>query len=310
MLEIFSISLLVRLVVLVGALVLLAISTILVRRALHSRQDKVEARVSFIGPSMNATQAAPERLADAIDDARRDAELTSDQREFARRLRKFGISTRFAPAAFLAMRAWSTLCLAVGCWFLAPHIFAASSFLPVRTLLSGGAGALGWYLPAITARWAARRRGAVIVAGLPDALELLVICAEGGLALGDGIDRIVKELERSQPELAEELASTAADLKILPSQDQALTRLAARVDVPIVQSVVTTLVQTMRYGTPFAQAIRVMASEIRNDALIRLEKRANSLPTLMTIPMILLILPTILLIIGGPMALKVLDSFR
>jgi tight adherence protein C len=175
-------------------------------------------------------------------------------------------------------------------------------------LLAGAGGVLGWMLPAYAARRAARRRAAVIVAGLPDALELLVICAEGGLALGDGIDRIVSEMARSQPELAYELSMIAADLKILPDQDEALSRLATRVDAPIVQSVVTTLVQTLRYGTPFAQAIRNMAAQMRNDALVRLEERANALPTLLTIPMILFLLPTILLIVGGPAALKLMDS--
>jgi tight adherence protein C len=81
-----------------------------------------------------------------------------------------------------------------------------------------------------------------------------------------------------------------------------------RVDAPIVQSVVTTLVQTLRYGTPFAQAIRNMAAQMRNDALVRLEERANALPALLTIPMILFLLPTIILIVGGPAALKLMDS--
>ena len=100
---------------------------------------------------------------------------------------------------------------------------------------------------------------------------------------------------------------TAADLKILPSQDQALAGLAARIDAPIVQSVAATLGQTMRYGTPFAKALRVMAAEIRSDSLIRLEERANSLPTFMTVPMILFILPTILLIVCGPAGLHLWD---
>ena len=103
------------------------------------------------------------------------------------------------------------------------------------------------------------------------------------------------------------MALTAADLKILPDQDQALTRLAERIDAPIVQSVMTALVQTMRYGTPFAQAVRTTAAEIRNDSLLRLEERANALPTLLTVPMVLFILPTIILIIGGPAALKLID---
>jgi tight adherence protein C len=179
----------------------------------------------------------------------------------------------------------------------------------LRMLLTASAGLFGWFLPVIVARQSAKRRAMAVVAGLPDALELLVICAEGGLSLADGIDRIVVELRRSQPELAEELALTAADLKILPSQDQALARLAARIDVPILRSVVTTLSQTMRYGTPVAQAMRVVAAEMRNDAIIRMEERANKLPALLTVPMILFIVPTIFLVVLGPAALRTIDTF-
>jgi tight adherence protein C len=205
------------------------------------------------------------------------------------------------------MRGAGAFCLAVVCWFGVPNSIAGLAFPLFLMLLAGGAGVVGWLLPGFAANWSATHRAAAIVAGLPDALELLVICAEGGLGLGEGIDKIVEELQHSQPELADELAWTAADLKILPSQDQALSRFAARIDVPIVQSVVAALGQTMRYGTPFAKAVRIMAAEIRSDSLIRLEERANSLPTFMTIPMILFILPTILLIVCGPAALHLWD---
>jgi tight adherence protein C len=133
------------------------------------------------------------------------------------------------------------------------------------------------------------------------------VCVEAGLALEDGIDRIAFELKDSRPALADELALTSADLKILPSRDQALANLADRVDVASVRSVVTTLSQTMRYGTPLAQAIRVVAAEMRNESLIQLEERANRLPTMLTIPMMLFIMPTIFLVIGGPSVLRLID---
>jgi tight adherence protein C len=149
-----------------------------------------------------------------------------------------------------------------------------------------------------------------IESGLPDAIELLCISVEAGLALEDAIDRVVPELWRSQPTMAEELALTSADLKILPSRDAALRRLSARVAVPSVHSVVTTLSQTLRYGTPLAQALRVVASELRNNSLIRLEERANKMPVLLTIPMVLFILPCVFMVIGGPTALRLIDAFR
>src|SRR5581483_4007483 len=141
-------------------------------------------------------------------------------------------------------------------------------------------------------------------------LELLVVCAEAGLSLEDGLSRIVNELHRAQPALADELGLTLADLKILPSREQALTNLAERVNVPSVRTVVTTLAQTLRYGTPLAQALRVVAAEMRNDFLLEMEERANRLPAFMTLPVMCFLMPTIFLIVGGPAALKLLDSFQ
>jgi len=170
-------------------------------------------------------------------------------------------------------------------------------------------GAAGWFLPLMLTSFLASRRIKAVERGLPDAIELLVVSVEAGLALEDSLDRIVPELRLSQPALAEELAMTAADLKILPSREMALGNLARRVDVPSVRSVVTTLSQTLRYGTPLAQALRVVAAELRNDTLIRLEERANRLPAILTIPMILFFLPAIFLVVGGPAVLRLIDVF-
>jgi tight adherence protein C len=123
------------------------------------------------------------------------------------------------------------------------------------------------------------------------------------------MNRIVIELQASQPVVAQELAVTSADLKMLPNRDDALRRLADRLDMPSVNSIVTTLAQTLKYGTPLAQALRVVASELRNDALLRLEEQAGRMPVLLTIPMILFILPSLFLVIGGPAFLRVLDVF-
>ena len=145
---------------------------------------------------------------------------------------------------------------------------------------------------------------------MPDALELLVVCVEAGLSLEDGLDRVVTELRRSQPALADELDLTLADLRILPSRDQALLNFAERIDIPNVRSVVTTLAQTLRYGTPLAQSLRVVAAEMRDDFLIELEERANRLPAYLTLPVILFLMPTIFLVVGGPAALRLFDAFH
>jgi tight adherence protein C len=192
---------------------------------------------------------------------------------------------------------------------------------PVRSLAAAGAAGLlpfvgmamaailGWLVPIVVVRHGIKKRIKVVSAGMPDALELLVVCVEAGLSLDDGLDRVVEELAHSQPALAEELALTSADLKILPSRDQALANFAARVDIPSVRSVITTLSQTLRFGTPLAQSLRVVAAEMRNDYLIKLEEQANRLPALLTLPVIIFLMPTIFLIVGGPAALRLIDGF-
>jgi tight adherence protein C len=179
---------------------------------------------------------------------------------------------------------------------------------PQALAVSVAASLAGWLAPAFIMSARGKRRVRLIARGLPDALELLVVCVEAGLSLDDALDRVVAELGESHPALADELALLSADLKILPSREQALTNLAERVDLPSIRSIVGTLAQTMRFGTPLAHAMKVVASEMRNDVMMSMEERANKLPALMTVPMIIFILPTIMLILGGPAMLRVLDQ--
>jgi tight adherence protein C len=168
---------------------------------------------------------------------------------------------------------------------------------------------IGWFLPAIYLRRSIAKRFKAVATGLPDALELLAVCIEAGLSLENGLQRVSAELKRSQPELADELALTWAEINILPNRDQALLNLAERVDTPSVRSVVSTLAQTLRYGTPLARSLRVVAADVRADQLTAMEEKANRLPAMMTVPVMLFIMPTIFLIIGGPAALKLMDIF-
>jgi tight adherence protein C len=168
----------------------------------------------------------------------------------------------------------------------------------------------GWMVPILFIGHVIKVRKKAVASGLPDALELLVVCVEAGLSLEEGLQRVAHELKESQPALADELALTWAEINILPSRAQALSNLADRIDIPSVRSVVSMLAQSLRYGTPLAQSLRVGAAEMHNDQMTLLEERANRLPALMTIPVMLFIMPTIFLIVGGPAALRLLDTFR
>ena len=152
------------------------------------------------------------------------------------------------------------------------------------------------------------KRSHAIRKGLPDALDLLVICAEAGLTVDAAFHRVAKELGRAYPELGEEFALTAIELGFLTDRRQAFENLANRVDLDAVRGVVTTMIQTEKYGTPLASALRVLSAEFRNERMMRAEEKAARLPAIMTVPLICFILPVLFVVILGPAACSIKDS--
>jgi tight adherence protein C len=152
------------------------------------------------------------------------------------------------------------------------------------------------------------KRTDAIRKGLPDALDLLVICAEAGLTVDTAFNRVAKELGRGYPELGDEFALTAIELGFLTERRLAFENLAYRVNLDSVKGVVTTMIQTEKYGTPLASALRVLSAEFRNDRMMRAEEKAARLPAIMTIPLILFILPTLFIVILGPAACSIKDA--
>jgi tight adherence protein C len=153
------------------------------------------------------------------------------------------------------------------------------------------------------------KRTAEIRKGLPDALDLLVICAEAGLTVDAAFNRVAKELGRAYPELGDEFALTAIELSFLTERKMAFNNLAYRVKLDSVRGVVTTMIQTERYGTPLASALRVLSAEFRNERMMRAEEKAARLPAIMTVPLILFILPVLFIVILGPAACSISDAF-
>lgn len=154
-----------------------------------------------------------------------------------------------------------------------------------------------------------QKRTEAIRKSLPDALDLLVVCAEAGLTLDSALNRVAKEVGRASPELADEFSLTAIELGFLPERRQALLNLSERVDLPALRGVVTTLVQSERYGTPLAASLRVLSAEFRNERLMQAEEKAARLPAILTVPLIVFILPTLFVVLLGPAACKVVDDF-
>jgi len=158
-------------------------------------------------------------------------------------------------------------------------------------------------------RLAARRRQRV-ERGLPDALDLLVICAEAGLSLDQSIEQVSEDLRASNPAVADEFATTAAEMRVLSNRAEALENLVQRTGVASLRGVTATLSQAIRFGTPLAESLRILAAEMRNERMLRIEERAARLPVLLALPLGLFILPALMIVIGTPIGLRFMDTLK
>jgi tight adherence protein C len=295
--------------ILLGAFALTLSGIALVLYSARMTREAVSRRVDMIRPG-GVVVARVTSLSETLVRSGQKGLHERETREMAKLIVRIGMSAQRAASALVGVRLASVLVLALLGYLGASHWSLLSGSRLVPFLISAGLGMVGWFLPIMVIGRRIKAHTKAVVNGLPDALELLVICVEAGLSFEEGIDRIGGMLRKSQPALSGELALTSADLKILPSRDVALANLAGRVDAPSIRTVVTTLAQTLRYGTPLAQALRLVAGELRTATLLRLQERANKLPALMTIPMMLFIMPTIFIIVAGPAILKVMDAFK
>ena len=220
-------------------------------------------------------------------------------------LQRAGFHSHDTMFAFL----FTKLALLVGALALAiffVFILHVGKMVPAMRMLCVLGGAMfGWMLPDLFIKNKAQQRESELRKALPDALDLMVICAEAGLSLDSSFDRVGREMGASSPDLAEEMGLTAVELGFLPQRQKALQGLAERVPLPSVTALVNTLLQTEKYGTPLAQALRVLSSEMREDRIMRAEEKAARLPAILTVPMILFILPPLFIVLIGPAAIRV-----
>jgi tight adherence protein C len=179
----------------------------------------------------------------------------------------------------------------------------------LRFAASIGAVLLGFFAPRLYLRNAADKRAKQLKRAMPDGLDLMVICAEAGLSLDATLVRVARELAGAWPELAEEFAITAAELTFLPDRRQAFDNLNIRTNTESIRAVVNTLQQTAKFGTPLSQSLRVLAAEMRTMRMTAAEEKAARLPALLTVPMMLFILPTLFIVLLGPAAIGIIDTF-
>ncbi|HEX4198639.1 MAG TPA: type II secretion system F family protein [Caulobacteraceae bacterium] len=193
---------------------------------------------------------------------------------------------------------------------LAFYLYVIDSFhLPVMSRLCICVVGLtaGYYAPNLYISNVADKRRASIVAGFPDALDLLLICVESGMSIEAALQKVSQEVGAASIELAEELSLLVAELSYLPDRRMAYEGLAKRTNHPGVKSVAMAMTQAERYGTPLGTALRVMAKENRELRLAAAEKKAAALPAKLTVPMIVFFLPVLFIVVLGPSIIRVQD---
>jgi len=161
--------------------------------------------------------------------------------------------------------------------------------------------------------WLGRKianRQAQIKKGLPDVLDLLVICVEAGLSLDQATARTAQELNKAQPALSDELGIVALEQRAGRARSDAWKHLAERTDVEVVRNLVSMLVQSEQFGTSIGKTLRVHSDTLRTKRIQEIEEKAAKLSVKLLFPLVLFIFPSLFLVVLGPAVLVMMDSFK
>jgi tight adherence protein C len=221
-------------------------------------------------------------------------------------LRMAGLRNENHLITFLASRILAPIFLAIMAFVYANLFF---SDRPMTWKLAGvGAGlVLGYMLPGLIVQNYVKRRQVSIKRAWSDALDLLLICVESGMALEPSMGRVAKEIGVQSVPLAEEMTLTVAELSYLQDRRKALENLGKRTGLETVKAVVTSLIQSERYGTPLGTALRALAQENREARMAEAERKAAALGPKLTVPMMVFFMPVIFVVLLTPAIIKVME---
>jgi tight adherence protein C len=179
------------------------------------------------------------------------------------------------------------------------------------SIFSIGFAVFGFYLPNLWLSFKVTNRKEALSLGLPDALDLLVVCAEAGMGLDAAIKRVGEEMKLSNKAISDEFKLLNLEMRAGKARKSALKNLAMRTDLEEINSLITLLIQTDKFGTSVAQALRVQSDAMRLRRTQHVEEVAAKLPIKLLFPTIFCIFPSLFLVILGPaiiQALKILNN--
>lgn len=256
------------------------------RRRRQARRDRLQGLLEAIGERME------------VEDDR-----TTATRRF---LQHAGIRHPKSVVYYFAVRA----VLAAGLGVLALLLGGVTTLGVFQVVLMTAGGALlGWVLPFLYVQLRARRRQGELQRALPDALDLMVVCVEAGLGLNQALVRVGEEMDRISPAMSEELTVVSLEIRAGTPRPEALRNLAKRTGVSDIQSLVGMLIQTDRFGTSVARALRVHSDSLRTKRRQRAEEAAAKTSIKMLFPLVLFIFPAMFVVILGPAAFHLTEMF-
>jgi tight adherence protein C len=267
---------------------------VLVERALGVTDAEVSRRSALLGAAQKKVRRAsvlkqlPTRLGNS---------------KFAHKLVYAGYDGAVAPAVFAAARLVTLIVLPT-----TVAVTLVRAPIPLLAVLLPGAALIASILPIAVLERMARARQDRIRRGLPDALDLLVVCVEAGISLDAAILRVAKELSFSYPDLSRELLVVNRKTNAGITREEAIRGLWSRTGVEDLRSLSTSLIQTEKWGTSITKVLRVAAMTLRRKRRQHAEKRVAVAPVKMTFPLVTLILPALFIIILGPAMLEVIRS--
>jgi tight adherence protein C len=266
----------------------------LVQRALGVTDAEVSRRSALLGAAKKK-----ERRASVL----KQLPVGLENSKFTQKLVFAGHDGPLAPAIFAATRLASLIAIptAIG-------LALVSAPMALLMVLVPGAAIIAWILPIAVLERLVRARQDRIRHGLPDALDLLVVCVEAGISLDAAILRVAKELAFTYADLSRELLVVNRKTNAGVTREEAIRGLWSRTGVEDLRSLSTSLIQTEKWGTSITKVLRVAAMTLRRKRRQHAEKRVALAPVKMTFPLVTMILPALFIIILGPAVLQVISS--
>ena len=218
-----------------------------------------------------------------------------------------GYTSPEAPRLFTLIRLVMTLALPA--IFMGVILWKGSNLSIMKLYLFGsGLAVLGLYLPNVFVSAKADRRRQELTNGFPDALDLMLVCVEAGLALEAAFARVGSEMIRSHPLLAQVIGTVVLELRAGRSREEALRRMADRAGVDEIRAFATLLIQSDKLGSSVAQTLRIYAAEMREKRRMRAEEKAHRLPVLLSVPLVACMLPTMIGVLMLPAVIRVIRT--